>query len=88
MKKQYEIGSKAYPRDNSWIYDAATGEPKLLAATIKSEPKLVTIVSLPYQLVPPDLFSSGSTREFVTVYHEGRCYVCLNNFSDEIYKWG
>lgn len=78
------IGTKAYPRDNSYSYEigGSVKKPRLAGHFTfdGSRPaRKVTIVSNPYKLA---FMNDGErcVREFVTVKYRDKLYVVLNNF--------
>ena len=73
----FEIGTKAYPIDNSWSYTIGTNEIPYLAGTYCTPAKKVMIVSKPYIIIPSGYHDE---YEFVTVMYKRKCHVVLNNF--------
>jgi len=83
--KNYEIGSNAYPVDNSWSYTVGTNECPYLAGMNGEYPKKVLIVSKPYYIKVSSILKPHSYK-FVTVMYNRKCHVILNNFRNVPFK--
>lgn len=84
-----EIGKQLYPVDNSYSYKIRKkGEKRTkynckLAGTIYEPPKLVTIISPPFERKIKVGYTNPTfkTYEFVQVEYKGEKYVILNIFT-------
>lgn len=83
IEKGSYIGTKAYPRDNSYNYNILTKKEGLLAGTYFTPSVEVTIISEPYKLQVKGISGNELFHEFVTVMYEGEAWVYLNSFSSE-----
>lgn len=77
-----EIGTKCYPIDNSYCFNITTNEDSniKLAGTNCEPPKLVEIVSKPYNFEYINVIGEKGTNEFVNVKFSNNIYRVLNNF--------
>ena len=89
--KKTIIGTKGYPVDNSYSFTIETGErpnPPLAGDWLR-EAQLVKVVSEPYELTVNTVLDEYKTYEFITVKHNRRLHVILNDLSEDkpdIYK--
>lgn len=91
------IGKKVYPNDNSYIKCLSNQDIKCpsLAGEWKWDdlgwskefeelPKLVTIISEPYEVTYLPKYGSAHKVKFISVLYEGEVYMMLNTYTEEI----
>ena len=87
MKTIFKIGEKAYPTDNSYLTSIDDLEEPLLAGTIKDSPKLVEVISEPYNKQFINILGDKKILEFIQVSYNDKTYEILNRLVPTIAQY-